>query len=157
MKKIIIIAATLIIVALIALFIRFVGGMSAGNSIVKQYFYSGGVEEFLNHAQTFSAQDSNVISKRTDTTGNARNGYAYYMDIELKNNGHDFLYSIACESNNNSPKSGTLIKLVMAYDKINNIGGYRKEAKGIDPLVNIFDIDFLKPLMNSQNIKVTPL
>lgn len=157
MKKIIIIAATLIVLAFVAVFIKFVGGMSAEYPAVKQYFYSGGVEEFLNHVQTFSAQDSNVISKRTDTTGNVRNGYAYYMSIELKNTSHDVLYSIACKSSNNSLKSGTVIKLVMAYDKINNIGGYNKEAKGINPLVDIFDTYFIKPLMTEQNIKVTPL
>jgi len=155
--KIIIAAVTLIILAFIAVLIKFSGGFSTVYSPIKEYSYSGSVEELFDHVQTFSAQDSNVISKRTDTTGNVRNGYVYYMDIELNNNHHHGLYSIACESRNNNLKSGTVIKLVMAIDTINNIGGYNKQAKGINSLVNIFDNDFLKPLKISQNINITPL
>jgi hypothetical protein len=66
-------------------------------------------------------------------------------------------YTIACENPDGKSASGTTIDLTFAYDKINNIGGYNKKAKGINPLVDVFDVEFLKPLMNSQNITITSL
>ena len=155
MKKGIIIAVIAALV--IAGFIYFVSGITSGNSVIKKYSYSGGVKDFISHVQSFSAENSNVVSKITDTTGTAQKGYTFYISIELKNNGDDILYSIACESDSKSAASGTAIELVMAYDKIKNVGGYRKEAKGIDPLINSFDVNFLTPLRKSQNIKITPL
>jgi len=154
MKKAIII--TVITALVISGFIYFVSRITSGNSVIKKYSYSGSVKEFISHVQVFSGKDSNIISKITDTTGTTQKDHTYYISIELRNNEHDILYSIACENDCKSSISGTVIELVMAYDKINNVGGYRKDAKGIQPLVSNFDINFLTPLKNSQNIKIVP-
>ena len=122
MKKGIIIAVIAALV--IGGFIYFVSGITSGNSVIKKYAYSGDVKEFISHVQSFSAKDSSVVSKITDTTGTVQKGYTFYISIELKDNGHDILYSIACESDGKSAASGTAIELVMAYDKINKVGGY---------------------------------
>jgi hypothetical protein len=152
MKKVIIIAVISALV--ICGFIYFVSRMTPGSSVIKRYSYSGDVKDFISHVQSFSEINSNVVSKITDTTGTAQKGYTFYLDIELKNNQHDILYSIACESNSKNGTSETEIELVMAYDKINKVGGYRKEAKGIKQLVNYFDTNFLTLLRDSQNIKI---
>lgn len=154
MKKGIIIAVIAVLV--IGGFIYFVSGITSGNSVIKKYSYSGSVDEFISHVKDLSLKDAAIVTKITDTTGTREKGYTYYISIELKSNGNDVLYSIACESSRNVA-SETTIELVMAYDKINNIGGYRKEAKGITPLVNNFDINFLTPLQHTQKIEITPL
>jgi hypothetical protein len=157
MKKLKISLIIIVLVGLFAAIIKFVIGLTPGKSVIKKYSYSGDVRDFISHVQTFSTKDSNVVFKLTDTTGTDQTGRRYYMDIELKSNGHDFLYSIACENNSKSAASGTAIELVMAYDKINNIGGYNREAKGVQSLVNTFDIRFLAPLKNTENINIIPL
>jgi hypothetical protein len=154
MKKGIIIAV--IVVLVIGGFIYFVSGITSGNSVIKKYSYSGSVDEFISHVKDLSLKDAAIVTKITDTTGTLEKGYTYYISIELKSKGNDVLYSIACESSRNVA-SETTIELVMAYDKINNIGGYSLEAKGIEPLVNIFDANFIITLKNSQNLKISPL
>lgn len=154
MKKIIII--TTIAAIVIGGFIYFVGGITSGSSVIKTYSYAGDVKELINHIKSFSRQNSTVFSSVTDTTGTPKKGFTFYINIELKNSRHDILYSIACASSKGKALE-TKIELVMAYDKINKVGGYSEKAKDIKPLINIFDTDILTPLRNNQNMKIVPL
>jgi hypothetical protein len=77
----------------------------------------------------FLSKDTTAVFKITDTTGTTETGYRFYLDIELKIDGHDVLYSIACENNSKSTTSETEVELIMAYDKTDRVGGYNKNAK----------------------------
>jgi hypothetical protein len=152
------IVITMIIVALIAGIVGLTYSIMGGRAkVIKAYSYPGSVANFIIQVKSFAEKDSTVIAKTTDTTGTVKIGFEYYMDIELKNNRHDILYTIACENINKGEKTGASIELVLAYDKINNIGGYNKKAQGVIPLISIFDEEFLKPLSTRQNIKIMPL
>ena len=155
MKKgtIIAILFTLIIVGS---FLYFVSGITSGNSVIKRYLCQSDINEFVSHVQKFSHQNHNVISKITDTTGNFNDGYTIYISVEVDNEGQKILYSVACEKVSRRTESGTVIELVMAYDKTNKIGGYNKEAKGVESLIDSFETNFLRPLSINQNIKIMP-
>jgi len=158
MKKVIFITATLLFFGLVVVFIRYVDRAAPRNtSTIKKYAFFGEVNEFLASVKMFSNADSSLIATITDTTGTTKTRYIYYMDIEIKNKDRDILYSIACEANKNAPKPETTIKLVLAFDRINKIGGYNKNAPGVTKLLDYFDINFILPFENSQHIHLFPL
>ena len=155
MKKTIIIALPLAL--MLGGFLYVVSRISPGHSGIKRYSYSGGVEEFISHLKNFSKKNSGTSIAITDTTGNVKTNYTVYIDIELKNSKSDLLYGIACTKTEDSNNKSVLIELVMAYDKIHNSGGYNKKAKGVEPLVNNFDSNFLTRLKHDENMNVASL
>jgi hypothetical protein len=156
-KLIIIIGSVLGLVIIISCFVHFVSGVSATYPAIKKYEYSGSFKQLMSNIRNYTSIDSNLSVKITDKVGTKKNGYATYVSIDIKGNPSDIEYSIECEESNSGKLTKTTISLVEAYDKTHNTGGYNKEAKGIKPLVNNFDINFITPLGNTQNIKITPL
>jgi hypothetical protein len=53
--------------------------------------------------------------------------------------------------------SGSTIKLVKAYDKINNIGGYIIEAVGVNNLLYLFEINFIAAFQNYHHTRLSPV
>jgi hypothetical protein len=157
MKKIVITIGVLVFIGLFVFAIKFILLFTPGTSVIKEYSYSGGVNEFISHVKSYSSMDSNVIYKITDTIGSIRGAYKIYMDIDLKSNGRDISYGIVVKNNNDNAIAGTAIVLVMAIDKIALLGGYNSNAKGVKPLVSYFEANFFTPLSDSENIKITPL
>jgi hypothetical protein len=157
MRKIALIAVALFLIGLLFFSINFVGEFSPSSSSIKKYLYLGSSEEFISNIQQFSTKDKSIFFKITDTTGNAKDGYAIFITVELKQFNNDFLYSLKCEKNKKAKQAQTIIEMVMAYDKIKIAGGYNKDAKGVAHLVNYFDVNFLVPLRNFQNINITTL
>jgi hypothetical protein len=156
-KLIIVISSVLGLGIIIFLFVHFVSGVSATYPFIKQYEYSGSFKQLMSNFNNYAATNSNLSVKITDKVGTEKNGYATYVSIEMKSNQNDIEYSIKCEEDNSGKLTKTLINMVEAYDKTHNTGGYSKEAKGIEPLVNNFDVNFLMPLSNTQHIKITSL
>jgi hypothetical protein len=153
MKKTTFLVAAIVFVGILVAIIKFIIKVAPGNNtVIKNYYYYGKVEDFLTHVRRFSNVNPNITSKITDTTGNSQIGYSYYLDIELKNNGQDVLYSISCDDK--SDKGWIAINLVMAFDKQNKKGGYNKNVKDIEPLIEKFDSSFVVPFRNTQNIKL---
>jgi hypothetical protein len=158
MKKVIFITVAILFFGLVVVLIKYVDRVAPSNtSTIKKYIYFGKVDEFLALVKIFSNADSSLIATMTDTTGTTKTGYRYYMDIEIKNKDHDILYNIACEANKNASKLETIIKLVFAFDRINKIGGYNKNAAGVTKLLDYFDNNFILALENNQHIHLFPL
>ena len=157
MRKTVIIVFLLAVLIVIGFFIYFVAGVSSTYPPIKKYEYAGTINQLTTNIRNYASVNSDVSFKITDKVGSPQNGYATYGTIKTKGHGSDIEYSIKCEESNSGNLIKTTISLVEAYDITRNVGGYSKEAKGIEPLVNNFDVNFLTPLRNSQNIKITPL
>ena len=128
-----------------------------GGSFIKEYRYAGNVNELIMRIKEYTDSSSFIKFTLTDTTGNSKNGLAYFIDLELKKKDKDILFTIKCndERNQNSSAPRTDIKLVFAFDKLHTIGGYNRNATGIKPLINRFDLDFLTPFKNDQHLTIT--
>ena len=158
MKRIVFIITTFITVALLVVFVRYISKVAPTHtSVIKQYSYKGDLMDIIAKIQTFCAADSNLIAKITDTTGTPDTGYDYYLDIEVKKGGRDILYGIVCNKSEAIDISGSTIKLVMAYDKINNTGGYNINAAAVKQLSDLFEINFIVPLQNFHQIRLSPV
>ena len=155
----ILIALVIAIVCVSVFTIYSVSKLTNGNAVIKTYSYAGDVDKFIYHVRSFSSKNANIIAVITDTTGNLRNGYVYYVNIEFKNYQRDIdmLYTVSCNNVKKSISSETVIKLIMAYDKINNVGGYNRKANGVNPLVNYFDDNFIKSLIKDENVVIKVL
>ena len=147
------ITAAILFFGLVVVLVRYVDkSVPSNTSTINKYTYSGQVDEFFALVKIFSNADSCLIVTMTDTTGTAKTGYTYYMDIEIKNKDRDILYSIACEAKKNVPKPEAIIKLVFAFDRIKKIGGYSKNAAGVTKLLDDFENNFILPFENNQHI-----
>ena len=135
----------------------FTSGVSSVTPPIKQYQYIGTVDELISGFKKYSETHANLTFNITDTVGNQDNGYAYYMTIALMKDKHNITYRLKCEQNKGDKTARTNVDLVLAFDETNKTGGYQKKSKGVEPLVNNFDVNFLTPLRNSQSIKITPL
>jgi hypothetical protein len=150
-KKILVVIATLLIIGLAIVFVLYISKVAPSNtSVIKKYSYPIEIKEIVNRIQKFCNEDSCLNARITDTTGTTNTGYSYYLNIEIRRSGRDLLYSIACENIYSSKVPETTIELVLAYDKINNIGGYNSRAPGVKDLVDYFDTNFIAPFEKYQ-------
>lgn len=149
MKKIVFITFAIALIIVIGVWIYFVTGVSAVYPSIKNYEYSGNINQLVYSMRAYTSTNSNVTFKITDTVDNSKNGYAIYMTIEIKSNKHNIEYGLKCEKNNHGAAAKTIIQLVQAYDKTNNIGGYSKDVKGVKALVDEFDSNILKHLQGN--------
>jgi hypothetical protein len=157
MKKTIIIVLGLILVGFVGTCVYRVLSISSVYPPIKKYVYSGSANQLITGIREYVSTNSNVSFKITDTVGDNNTGYATRVDIELKHQMHYITYNLQFEEKKDGMIVKTSIELLGAYDKTGNIGGYIKEAKGVKPLVDVFESDFLIPLKNKQNINITPL
>jgi hypothetical protein len=149
-KKITLILFPIFLIGFIAAFIYFVTGITATSPPIKEYGYSGTAKHLISSFQQYAVTNPELTLRITDTTGNVNNGYAIFMTVEVKN----MEFSLKVEEDNSSIKYKTTIKLVLAYDKSHNVGGYSKDAEGVDDLVDIFDREILVPLKSNMRIEV---
>ncbi len=158
MKKTIILIVVLVVVGAL-FFIYVLRQLTPGDNSIKDYRYNGSVDNLIMNIQSYAKAKPGISFKITDTTGNAESGFAYYMDIELKDNKSDFLFTIKCKDGkkHDSSAAQTDAKLIFAFDRVHIIGGYNKDAQGIEPLVKAFDVRFLVPLENDQHLSITPI
>lgn len=133
----------------IAIFIYFVSGVSATYPPIKEYNYSGTTSQFISIFRQYAETNSNLIFKVTDTTGNATNGHAIYLEIEMSN----VEYTLKCIEDKSDTRN-TAIWLVGAIDKSRNVGGYSKEAEGVEALVDVFDKDILASLKAKMGMEI---
>lgn len=155
MKLIILVTIITVVVIIIGYCVYFTAGISSTYPAIRKYEYAGNFNQLIIGIRNYTSTDSAVKLKITDTTGNKNNGYATYLNIKMKVNQDSVEYGLKCEEHISDGK--TILSLVEAYNKTRITGGYSKEAKGVEPLVSNFEANFLKPLRNSQNIKITPL
>jgi hypothetical protein len=160
MKKKILKISILVIVALVVIDLIYVfyftSGVSATFPPIKQYEYEGNINQLINKTKDFVSTQPNLSFKIDETFGNESSGFVYEMIIKIKNNSHDLLYELKCESMNNA-KSKTLLKLIGAHDLTNDKGGYGMKADGMATLLGIFDSDVVIPLKNNNMVTLKPL
>ena len=142
----------------IGCFIYFVSGISSTYPPIRKYEYQGSFNQLITGIRNYTLRNADVTFNITDTVGNKDNGYAIYLNIETKINQDSIEYDLKCEDyNSNGIPNLTLISLIEAYNKTQNIGGYSKKAKGIDGLVNEFELNVLGFLKDNQKLHITPL
>jgi hypothetical protein len=154
-KIIILVSIITVVVIIIGYCVYFTAGISSTYPAIRKYEYAGNFNQLINGIRNYTSTDSTVKLKITDTTGNKKNGYAIYLNIETKVDQDSIEYGLKCEEYISDGK--IILSLVEAYNKTRITGGYSKEAKGVEPLVNKFEASFLTPLRNSQKLKITPL
>ena len=158
MKRATILVSILAFIIVIGGFVYFVAGVSATSAPIKKYQYSGSMSQLITGLRKYASNNPAISFRITDTTGSRADGYAIYTAIEATKNLHQLEYHLRCEeSDNNSEATTTKIALVFAYDATNNSGGYQKNGRGVNVLVDRFDEDFLPGLKKSQNIKLSPI
>jgi hypothetical protein len=144
--KVITLAISIIgLVIVLGYFVYFVSGVSSTYPPIRKYEYKGSFNQFITSIRQYTSTNSDVKFKITDTVGNKENGHAIYLNIETKTNQDSIEYGVRCEEYNSKGNPNlTIISLVEAYNKTQNIGGYSKKAKGVDVLVNEFELIILK-------------
>ncbi len=157
-SKLIILAISIIgLIIIIGYFVYFVSGVSSNYPPIRKYEYIGSFNQLITGIRNYTLTNVGVKFKITDTIGNKENGFAIYLNIETKTNQDSIEYGLKCEDNSKGNSNLTIISLVEAYNKTQNTGGYSKKAKGVDALVNEFELNILKALNDKQKIHITPL
>ncbi|MCR8557255.1 hypothetical protein KXD93_06365 [Mucilaginibacter sp. BJC16-A38] len=154
MKKIFLIAFSLILLAVVFACIYFVTGVSYEYPSVKKYEYWGKKNELISAFEKYAQNNRDVVFKIVDTVGNPENGYLIRLNIMLIAETRNIEYSLQFKKDANIAPSKIIIELTGAYDKTNNIGGYIKNAKGVDSLVTTFEHNFLTPIRVQQGIDI---
>ena len=153
MKKIKLIILIVVPVGLLGYLIYYAGELSATYPSIEKYEYSGSINQLFSDFRKYVSTHQNITFKITDTVGSIKYDYAIYADVEMENNHNDIEYTLKFEEfGSGSEHNKTKIELIFAYDKINNKGGYSKEAKGINALIDNFKLGVLNPL----KIKIVP-
>jgi hypothetical protein len=143
--KIIIPISIIGLAIIIGFFVYFVSGVSSTYPPIRKYEYNGSLNRFIIGIRKYALTNTNVKFKITDTVGDKDKGYAIYLEIETKTNQDSIEYDLKCEENNSKGNPNlTIISLVEAYNKTQNIGGYSKKAKGVDSVANEFELNILK-------------
>jgi hypothetical protein len=157
--KVIILAISIIgLIIVIGVFDYFVSGVSSTYPPIRKYEYKGSFNQLITGIRDYTLSNADVKFKITDTVGNKDNGYAIYLNIETKTNQDSIEYDLKCEEYNSKGNPNlTIISLVEAYNKTQNIGGYSKKTKGVDDLVNEFELNILKPFNDNQKVHISPL
>ncbi|WP_426669071.1 hypothetical protein ACPPVU_22965 [Mucilaginibacter sp. McL0603] len=154
MRKITAIVCGLILLGFVGTCVYFVGGVSATYPPIKEYKFSGSIEQIGQFLQFFS--ESNPYLTYKISIRDSSNLDVSYRDIEikLKDSSKNFSYALVCEENDD--KSETIIKLVDAFNETNNIGGYSIESQGVKELLKHFESDFIIPFQKSEHIVISP-
>ena len=154
MKKIII-AVILSLVAVVAIFLYFVNGISSTYPPIEKYQYSSNFSQFIEDLNKLSSINKDIFLKIKDTTGDKEASFAFYMKIEIRNNKNDFQYDLKFEQSNfdNQLKTNNFIEIIGVFDNIKNIGGYRKNFKGYEEIMAVFDSSILRPLKINSKIR----
>lgn len=143
--KVIIPISIIGLVIIIGFFVYFVSGLSSTYPPIRKYEYKGSLNQLVTSIREYTLTNADVKFKITDTVGNKENGYAIYLNIETKTNQDSIEYGLKCEEYNSKGNPNlTIISLVEAYNKTQNTGGYSKKAKGVDGLVNEFELNISK-------------
>lgn len=152
-KTIILLIVGILIAVVVGAFIYFVSGVSAVSDPIKKYKYTGDVDKFITTLKKYNLAHKNITLELTDTIGSKRSDYyAVYMTVGMKKNSDSITYRIMCEKENGKSE----VHLILAFDETTKTGGYRANAKGVQPLVDYFDSYFLTPMEKSEALKITP-
>ena len=128
------------------------GGVSATSPPIRTYIYKGTLSEFETGVRRLTRSDSYITYEITDTLGNINIGYTKRMSIFYVTNKRNVKYELKYEV----VDSQMTVKLIMAYDPKNNIGGYSLKTTGDKELLIIFENEVLIKLKEKQHIVLKP-
>ncbi|MDB5011376.1 MAG: hypothetical protein JWQ06_2165 [Mucilaginibacter sp.] len=159
MRKLIVIIICFVVIGFIGTCMYFVVGVSSTIPPIKKYEFSGSVNQLLYGINKYTSTNANVTLKITDTTGNKHDGYAIYMDIEIKSEASVIIYNLKCEKDNDDGEADkTLVQLIGAFNERNyKVGGYGINGTGVKKMVNDFELAFLMGLKQQQHMSIIPL
>ncbi len=128
--------------------IYFVAGVSATYSSIATYDYSGNVDTLVRRLHKLTQQKKSLTFTPTDTTGTKEKGLNYYFKLNWITPAVDTIeYSIELSKTDYwFTKNKTVIELVEAINLTHLSGGYSQTAKGVRPLVDIFDKNIMPGL-----------
>ena len=157
MRKTLIIIIGLAIVSVVGVFVYFVAGISAVYPPIKKYQFTGSVDQLLSGIRHYTSTNPNVTLKITDTTGNMTNGYAFYMDVEIKESKRVLLYNLKCEKDGDDG-SKTLIDLIGVFNERDyKTGGYSIKGIEVNNMANDFENNFLPSLKKEERMSIIAL
>ncbi len=159
-KKILLTAVILSLVTVVAVFIYFISGISSTYQPIEKYQYFGNFSQFSENMNKLSSTNNDIFFKIKDTTGDNQTASTFYVEIEIRNNKNYFQYDLKFEQANldNQLNTYKIIKLICVFDKSKNIGGYSKDFKGYERIMDAFDSSILRPLninYANQGLKVS--
>ncbi len=146
------------IVILIVLggFIFFASRISTVYPPIKEYKFQTTASDLrLSIIKTLENQDK-FEYKFTDTVGNEQNGYAYYIDLRIKDRQIDNNYTFKYydEERFLGKIKTSKIDLIGAFDKIHNTGGYKLKDTDVPKLISIFDVEFIDKIIHPDTVVV---
>lgn len=115
----------------------FVSQFSATYPPIKEYSYNSEVVTIEQLIIKAINKDTNITYKKTETVGGINNNFAYYIDITIEDVNDTIKYDIKYGNYDNS--DGSYIKLIGAFDRRNNTGGYKIENEGVPELAELFE------------------
>lgn len=125
--------------------IYFVSQFSAVYPPIKKYKFKTNVANLrLAITETLDNPDKYEY-KFKDTVGNKENGFAYYVDLRIKNTQMDNDYTFKFYEFQR-PANNSSIDLIGAFDKINKTGGYKIKDNDVPRLIDLFDKEFISDL-----------
>ena len=136
------------LVAVVAIFIHFINGISSTYPPIEKYQYSSNFSQFVKDLNKLSSMNKDISFKIKDTTGDNETTFAFYIKIEIRDKKNYFQYDLKFEQFNldNQLNTNNIIKVTGIFDKIKNIGGYSKDFKGYEGIMAVFDSSILRPL-----------
>ena len=150
MKKAVVIFIGICVVSIIGTCIYFVAGVSATFPPIKRYPYPGSFTELKSKLASLCMINHNISYVVTDTTGGPtyHTTYAYYITVYDKGPKATYEYAIKYSlTDYHFSDNKTIVSLIMAYDTVNNVGGYGITAVGIKPIIENFDKNIMAHLI----------
>lgn len=118
----------------------FVAGVSATLPPIKQYDYEKNFNQFKSGMNEVVAANKNISYEITDTTGDAKTGYRFYISVFIKEEKRTLEYHVYYDKTDFLfKKNKTQLCLIFAYDQTHRLGGYGIKAFGIDNLIRVFE------------------
>ena len=121
----------------------FVTQFSAVFPPIKTYEFTTDVNGFESTITNYIENSPRVTYQKTDTVGNVKNGFAYYMKINLIEQNIEYLIKYENSNSLNGNIQHSEIKLIHIFDKNRNEVGYKIKDEGVLELLELFESEIV--------------
>ena len=136
MKKMFVITLVVIGTILLLIPIYFISEVSSVIPPIKEYSYTGSVEQFISNI----SKNPKLQVKIIDTVGDKQSGFAVYVEIQHS----EKTYQLKCQEDYLKEHYISNIRLISAFNFERREGGYTHDSKGMGDLLNDFESVVLK-------------
>ncbi|MEZ5083680.1 MAG: hypothetical protein R2750_09540 [Bacteroidales bacterium] len=135
-------------VILICSGLYFVTQFSAVYPPMAKYHYSMNVMQLQKTIIDITNIQQNISYQLTDTVGSNENGFAYYMNVKIKDIDAEYEYTLKYNEEKKFWKQNTSSELdiISAFDNIHKTGGYKIEGKDVKKLIDIFENEIINKI-----------